>query len=590
VREGILYVTMAAASADSSSAIEAMFQPSTRLRDLHGIQQRPPLVEFELLPQLTPQDVLATGISVMDFIRFLRKRERVVSMAPGVFISIHGKLGESFPVLRVWCRHLSFSVCLMDSAARAMATATCDFLVCLFANINIKMRHEGVFIGSDCDFLGLPPPVSGAALAFLFRESRSNVRSVCLSHCTLNEEHIRALSTESRPDMNVNLSSCELEDSVGCRNAFVECLRNNRGPTELFVCNNIDYRVLASTLRDNTRVTRIHLYCEQNGQDVDHIGQGELFRALAGNKGLVELNLKRFFINDANWSILCESLKGHPTLTCFSNALSTPTHHIALPYSLLSDEQRQDRTRMVAEMMRENTVLQAFNFLENEYDDLIYAEAILPHLVSNLYRPRVLAVTETRNRQLLKKVLGRSLYSVRSNPDLVWMFLSNNVDVFIPLNQDCTTSTLALRINGILLSQSALKLKQIVGLIFVALCDIWIHFLAARLFRRSFPNQFLTVTLLRVVHEVYIAVRFARADADWTLVWMLHHAVSTSIMIGYFKLLWPTWFQYATEGLVVSIQAAISPESATLVFTLYVGLIGYRAEQIRQAFKILDAT
>jgi hypothetical protein len=256
---------------------------------------------------------------------------------------------------------------------------------------------------------------------------------------------------------------------------------------------------------------------------------------------------------------------------------------------LLFDDQKQERTRMVAEMMRENTVLQAFNFLENEYDDLIYAEAILPHLVSNLYRPRVLAVTETRNRQLLKKVLGRSLYSVRSNPDLVWMFLSNNVDVFIPLNQDCTTSTLALRINGILLSQSALKLKRIVGLIFVALCDIWIHFLAARLFWPSFPNQFLAGTLLRVVHEMYTAWSFARVDAVWTLVWMLHYAVSASIMIGYYKLLWPTWFQYSTEGLV-QIQAALSPESATLVFTLYVGFIGYRAEQIRQAFKILDAT
>jgi hypothetical protein len=159
-----------AASADSTSAVEAMFQPSTRLRDLHGIQQRPPLAEFELLPHLTPQDVLATGISVEDFRLFLRKRERVVSMAPGVFVSSQGKLGESFPVLHVFCRHLHFSVCLMDNATRAMATATCDFLVCLFANIEIQMSHEGVFIDSDCDFLRLPPPVSGAALAFLFRE------------------------------------------------------------------------------------------------------------------------------------------------------------------------------------------------------------------------------------------------------------------------------------------------------------------------------------------------------------------------------------------------------------------------------------
>jgi hypothetical protein len=77
-------------------------------------------------------------------------------------------------------------------------------------------------------------------------------------------------------------------------------------------------------------------------------------------------------------------------LTSFSDALSTPTQHITLPSSLLSDDQKQDRARMVAEMMRENTVLQNFNFLENEYDDQIYQEAILPHLVSNRYRLQVL--------------------------------------------------------------------------------------------------------------------------------------------------------------------------------------------------------
>jgi hypothetical protein len=30
-----------------------------------------------------------------------------------------------------------------------------------------------------------------------------------------------------------------------------------------------------------------------------------------------------------------------------------------------------------------------------------------------------------------KKVLGRAVYSVRSNPNLVWMLLSENVDAFV---------------------------------------------------------------------------------------------------------------------------------------------------------------
>jgi hypothetical protein len=112
--------------------------------------------------------------------------------------------------------------------------------------------------------------------------------------------------------------------------------------------------------------------------------------------------------------------------------------------------------------------------------------------------------------------------------------------------------------------------------------------LAARLFGRNFPNQYLAITFLRVVHEAYTAWSFTRADAVWTL-WIINHAISVSMAIGDFKLLWPTWFQYATEGLVSEIRAAISLESVMLAFALYVGWVGYRAQKLREAFKIFDA-
>jgi hypothetical protein len=99
--------------------------------------------------------------------------------------------------------------------------------------------------------------------------------------------------------------------------------------------------------------------------------------------------------------------------------------------------------------------------------------------------------------------------------------------------------------------------------------------LAARLFERTFLNQYLVVTLLRVAHEAYITWSFATSDAVWTL-WTLQHAVSVSMAIGDHKLLWPTWFQYAMEGLVLQIRASISLESVMLAFALYVGLVGFR--------------
>jgi hypothetical protein len=80
-------LTMAAATpADSTAAMEAMFQPSNRLREVHGLQQLTPF-EFELLPHLTPQDVLATIITAQEFHRFLGRDRRLVSMTPGVFVS-----------------------------------------------------------------------------------------------------------------------------------------------------------------------------------------------------------------------------------------------------------------------------------------------------------------------------------------------------------------------------------------------------------------------------------------------------------------------------------------------------------------------
>jgi hypothetical protein len=65
-----------------------------------------------------------------------------------------------------------------------------------------------------------------------------------------------------------------------------------------------------------------------------------LFTALANNRGLVDLNLQSQPINDENWSVLCQSLQAHPTLTilepgqfrCYGATLSP------LKMLMLSDE------------------------------------------------------------------------------------------------------------------------------------------------------------------------------------------------------------------------------------------------------------
>jgi hypothetical protein len=97
---------------------------------------------------------------------------------------------------------------------------------------------------------------------------------------------------------------------------------------------------------------------------------------------------------------------------------------------------KTQRTRLLAEMMEQNVVLHTIHLSEDERDDQIYTEEISPYLETNLYRPRVVAVKKTIERPFREKVLGRALDCVKSNPNLVWMFLSQNVDAFVRLEEE----------------------------------------------------------------------------------------------------------------------------------------------------------
>jgi hypothetical protein len=100
--------------------------------------------------------------------------------------------------------------------------------------------------------------------------------------------------------------------------------------------------------------------------------------------------------------------------------------------TLLSDQQKANRTRALAEVMQTNTILHTIRLSVEERNEDIYMQSIQPHLEANLYRPRVFAVKkEADDRLFRQKILGRALSCVGSNPNLVWRFLSENVDAFV---------------------------------------------------------------------------------------------------------------------------------------------------------------
>jgi hypothetical protein len=143
----------------------------------------------------------------------------------------------------------------------------------------------------------------------------------------------------------------------------------------------------------------------------------------------VKLHLQKQAINEENWMTLCQSLKGHPTMTSLD---LRGTNKLGRFQQDWSDEHKSQRTRVLADMLKENTILQTIRLVRHEGDEKIYSELIRPPLERNLYRSRALAIKKA-DIALRRPLLGRALQaeSVRNKSDFLWMFLSGNSDILV---------------------------------------------------------------------------------------------------------------------------------------------------------------
>jgi hypothetical protein len=163
---------MAAAEPDGAS-IEALFRPSTRFRDLYPDDPLPAgWTEIELLPHLTPLDILATGTTWDEFRRFLL--HKVVWMTPDVYLCNGYPNGIGHPMLHgighpvVLCIGVmavgtpGMCVHATPDTAAAVLTATCDFVLRLFATC----EQRDLYI--DGAENSVSTPISGAGLSLFF--------------------------------------------------------------------------------------------------------------------------------------------------------------------------------------------------------------------------------------------------------------------------------------------------------------------------------------------------------------------------------------------------------------------------------------
>jgi hypothetical protein len=417
--------------------MERLFSPCTRFHDILASQGRLEVVRYRHRPEplrelnldVSTEELLSAerAFTYADLFAMLGNLETVAWLTPHAAVVCEGgQLVEA-------C-HFCFSA--DGKAIVAMARSPehlleiCDVVLRLLA-ASVCVVHSVILqkvISVDVILINAP------TLAYLMEHCQSLKALTLKGVEALDENHCRVLGANSRPDLKVVLSSCELTSNSS---AWAEVLERNQGPTALASCC-IDNFVLANGLRGNSRLKslrpRLSNDLRVNNREVLAIAS-----ALRENKGLVNLDLQHdFTMIGETWDAVCDSLKTHPTLQVL-NLRSTPwpSEVPRFPAEL------KPRVQALVDMLKVNMLIHTIHLTPHHSEHELFRGSVIPYLETNRLRPRLLAIQKTRPIAYRTKVLGRALFAVRTDPNRFWMLLSGNAEVLFP----STTATVAAAAN-----------------------------------------------------------------------------------------------------------------------------------------------
>jgi hypothetical protein len=153
-----------------------------------------------------------------------------------------------------------------------------------------------------------------------------------------------------------------------------------------------------------------------------------LAQALTGNMGLQHVILDHFDVSDETWSLLFRSISRHPRVECLDLALRMSFNE----RQPLSAASMTKRMHAVLQMLHPNTVIRRIELADHFRDEEVYQNSILPQLEMNQSCFEVQRRAVKRADPAIRpRLLGRALYVVRYNPNLVFRFLSENVPTFV---------------------------------------------------------------------------------------------------------------------------------------------------------------
>jgi hypothetical protein len=264
--------------------------------------------------------------------------------------------------------------------------------------------------------------ITAPTLAY-FMEQCQSLKVLTLKDLEIDENHCRVLGDYSRPGLEIVLGSCIIT-SAGA-SALAEALGRNQGPTKLDCCY-IDNSVLANMLRGNSSLQSLtpvlNRYRYVISQELLAIAG-----ALRENKGLVDLDLSYKYIMPSNetWGAFCDSLKTHPTLEVLNL-------RGAFPDTASARAVIKPRMQALVDMMKVNMSIHTIHLHDRYSEHDLFRRSVIPYLETNRFRPRLLAIQQTRPIPYRAKVLGRALLSARTDANCFWMLLSGNAEVAFP--------------------------------------------------------------------------------------------------------------------------------------------------------------
>jgi hypothetical protein len=121
--------------------------------------------------------------------------------------------------------------------------------------------------------------------------------------------------------------------------------------------------------------------------------------------------------------LICRSIERHPKLQRLCLVGTGPTGE----GTVLSAKSNGLRTSAIVQMIQVNGVLEEVNVTPAECDEQILSDVIDSSLFG--LRKNIREVNENRCNPSREQLLGRALHRVNGDPTLLWMMLSNDLDI-----------------------------------------------------------------------------------------------------------------------------------------------------------------